>query len=618
MATAGTQGVSVTFGGVATSGVETRVRIRRRLSEIGDARLTMIGAPADLTIPEDGDTVEITDVGESRVLFGGNVRTPSVEIVDGGELLEIMVPCVGHEQRLQDTIISPADGIRIVQLDTAAEQIEEIVKLLEGEGFTTGTLPDLGDGYAEDMRFQPAYAVLRAIVEGASAVLIVSPEKEVTAPLLTALPPSGETLNGSNVTDPRRSVDPKDRRTQQYLIGGTLERTLTFLGDGTAKAFDLTGTVDPVDVDVDFPAVSSIEDRPGPYQRIRWIVCQQQSIGRETATRGGLAWEPYRPIPPRRVAFGASTSDRSLEVARQRLRESGAFCWTCRIRSRQTVAPKTCWKCGKRHREQSRCKVNGLDDLVIPGPNADGVELSDDTEIYRWRVSAATAAAMYGGAGLPQWITDFRAAPEADQDSMTAIFSDGTTAAEGISLSVRGVTRVTVDNVEVDPAPDDEGSEWRFDLPSQQLIQDAAATALTSSQTLRVGIRANRVAVDEVDDDPAVGQVTKATDLVDTDLLLARVLSERESHSDPAERIRGGIAIDAKIHVDIGQTVALDTAFAGLLQVDTPAAADTWVLSVVTIQTAGNLLRYGFSTQRDRYETESLDYWRELRAAPAD
>ena len=62
----------------------------------------------------------------------------------------------------------------------------------------------------------------------------------------------------------------------------------------------------------------------------------------------------------------------------------------------------------------------------------------------------------------------------------------------------------------------------------------------------------------------------------------------------------------------------MDTTFAGLLQVDTPAEGDTWVLSVVSIQTAGNLLKYGFRTQRDRYETESLDYWRELRASPAD
>ena len=50
-----------------------------------------------------------------------------------------------------------------------------------------------------------------------------------------------------------------------------------------------------------------------------------------------------------------------------------------------------------------------------------------------------------------------------------------------------------------------------------------------------------------------------------------------------------------RLHVDVGQTVAVDTAFAGLLQVDTPAASDTWVLSVVSIQTVGNLLRYGFA-----------------------
>ena len=169
---AGTQGVSVQFGGAATSGVETRVRIRRRLNEIGDARLTMIGAPADLTIPARTATPWRSRTFNCPACCSAGTSGPrAVEIIDGGELLEVTVPCVGHEQRLQDTIISPADGIRIVQLATAAEQIQEIVKLLEGEGFTTGTLPDLGDGQTTDMRFKPAYVVLRAIAEAASAVL---------------------------------------------------------------------------------------------------------------------------------------------------------------------------------------------------------------------------------------------------------------------------------------------------------------------------------------------------------------------------------------------------------------------------------------------------------------
>ena len=603
---AGTQGVSVQFGGAATSGVETRVRIRRRLNEIGDARLTMIGAPADLTIPANGDTVEITDVQLSRVLFGGNVRTPTVEIIDGGELLEVTVPCVGHEQRLQDTIISPEDGIRIVQLATAAEQVQEIVKLLEGEGFTTGSLPDLGDGRAEDMRFKTAYGVLRAIVEAAGAVLIVSPGQEVTAPLLTALPSSGVTLDSTNTTDPRRSVDPKDRRTQQYLIGGVLERTLAFSGDGTTKAFDVTGTVDPSDVELDIGAPTGVGVVFG-YRQVIWRL--QMSVDHLgvltplTGTPGDaryLAWLEIGAIifapsstRPRTVRLGI------LKVLTADNRADLNDAWESSPRAITITAP-------------------GLDDLVLPGPTAAGIERDDDAESYSYLLSTSQADDAYGGLGLEQWKMDVEALSLSDRGLMTATFSDGTTAAEGISLSAQSLTRVTVDNVEVDPPVAAEGSEWRFDLPSQRLIQDAGATALTASQTLRVGIRANRVAVDEVDDDPAVGRVTRATGILDSDALLERVLAEREAHSDPAERIRGGIAIGAKIHVDVGQTVAVDTTFAGLLQVDTPAEGDTWVLSVVSIQTAGNLLKYGFRTQRDRYETESLDYWRELRASPAD
>ena len=606
---AGTEGLSVQFGGAAASGVETRARIRRRLNEIGDARLTMIGAPADLTIPEDGDTVTITDVGESRVLFGGNVRTPSVEIIDGGDLLEITVPCVGHEQRLQDTIISPADGIRIVQLATAAEQVQEIVKLLEGEGFTTGALPDLG-AYAEDMRFKPAYGVLRAIVEAASAVLIVSPEKEVTAPLLTALPSSGVTLDSTNTTDPRRSVDPKDRRTTQYLIGGVLDRTLAFVGDGSAKAFDLTGTEDPTDIEITLGAPTDVGTTGIPaIQFVQWGFRTGVSYGDLSA----LSDPPGDSVLLRRLRIGTAISGltTSQKLRRIELNTSTTTSETSNNREDLSVG----WEDSLR---AITIKAPGLEDLVIPGPRASGVEDSDASEPYKWIVSQAQADAMYGGAGLEAWKLAIEALSSSERDQMQGIFSDGTTAAEGISLSVRSVSRVTVNNVEVDPAPDDEGSEWRFDLPSQQVIQDAAATALTSSQTLRVGISANRVAEDVVDEDPPVGRVLRATDVLDSDAILARVVAEREAHTDPAERIRGGIAIGAKLHVDIGQTVAMDTTFAGLLQVDTPAASDTWVLSVVTIQTAGDLLRYSFATQRDRYETESLDYWRELRAAPAD
>ena len=432
MATAGTQGVSVQFGGAATSGVETRVRIRRRLSEIGDARLTMIGAPADLTIPEDGDTVEITDVGASRVLFGGNVRTPSVEIVDGGELLEITVPCVGHEQRLQDTIISPADGIRIVQLDTAAEQIEEIVKLLEGEGFTTGALPDLGEGVATDMRFQPAYAVLRAIVEAASAVLIVSPEQEVTAPLLTALPSSGETLDGENTTDPRRSVDPKDRRTQQYLIGGVLDRTLAFVGDGNTRAFDLTGTEDPTDIELIPGAVRDVvvgQTGSPPVDTVRWSRVSGVAYG----DLSGLVENQGDAGLLKGLDIGRATSG-TVDQKNRSMLVSVDPTSTSIVRVDLSVA----WEQSPR---AVTLRAPGLEDLVVPGPDSSEAETNDLSELYSWRLTAAWASSCYNGQGLAQWKADVGALSQADQNAIVTVFSDGTTAAEGISLSVRSVAR---------------------------------------------------------------------------------------------------------------------------------------------------------------------------------
>ena len=410
-------------------------------------------------------------------------------------------------------------------------------------------------------------------------------------------------------------MDPKDRRTTQYLIGGVLDRTLAFVGDGSAKAFDLTGTEDPLDLEFDQGPTNTAVS--GGIRQVRWGHTTGVSYGDLSA----IAGTPGDSVLWRELRVGWNATGLTAAQRRRRMRlltsttvseDSGAD------REDLSVA----WEESPR---AITIEAPGLADLVIPGPAASGLEEDDEphpivgaSEPYAWTVSQAQADAMYGGAGLEQWKIDVDALSDADKAQMRVIYSDGSTAAEGISLSVRAVSRVTVNNVEVDPAPDEEGSEWRFDLPSQQLIQDSGATALTSSKTLRVGISANRVAADEVDDDPPVGRVLRATDVLDSDAILARVLTERESHSDPAERIRGGIAIGAKLHVDIGETVAVDTAFAGLLQVDTPAASDTWVLSVVTIQTAGDLLRYSFATQRDRYETESLDYWRELRAAPAD
>ena len=599
--------MSVQFGGAATSGVETRVRIRRRLNEIGDARLTLIGAPADLTIPANGDTVEITDVQLSRVLFGGNVRTPTVEIIDGGELLEVTVPCVGHEQRLQDTIISPEDGIRIVQLATAAEQVQEIVKLLEGEGFTTGTLPDLGDGQTTDMRFKPAYAVLRAIAEAASAVLVVSPGKEVTAPLLTALPSAGVTLDGNNTTDPRRSVDPKDRRTQQYLIGGALERTLAFVGDGVAKAFDLTGTEDPTDVEIEMPTPATGATGFPAIQRVGWLFQSSVSYGDLSA----LAATPGNSVLLRQLTIGNPSAGPSTTEGSRRISLLTSTTAAETAQNREDLSGG--WEESPRAITAS---APGLADCVIPGPAADGVEADDLGEPYHWTISQAQADAAYADGGLEQWKLDVAALSAADLADLVATFSDGTTAAERISLSVTAVSRVTVSNVEVEV--DSDGAEWRFGLPSQQLIQASGATALTTSQTLRSGFRPTEWPWMRWTKTPrSAGCCGRATCWIRTSSWRA-FTAEREAHAEPAERIRGGIAIRAKLHVDVGQTVAVDTALAGLLQVDTPAASDTWVLSVVSIQTVGDLLKYGFSTQRDRYETESLDYWRELRAAPAD
>ena len=65
-----------------------------------------------------------------------------------------------------------------------------------------------------------------------------------------------------------------------------------------------------------------------------------------------------------------------------------------------------------------------LADLVILGPASSGLVLSDSTEPYSWRLTAAQWAAGYSG-GIGQWLSDFYALTDAQQSSVTLILDDG-------------------------------------------------------------------------------------------------------------------------------------------------------------------------------------------------
>ena len=133
-----------------------------------------------------------------------------------------------------------------------------------------------------------------------------------------------------------------------------------------------------------------------------------------------------------------------------------------------------------------------LGDLTIPGPSFPGLQFSDASEPYVWRLTVAQSNAAYANGGLPGWITDFNALAAAQQAGVTLILDDGVPVAEdhavdagsaawSFALPEPEVTRTGP--AAVDHAVNAGGVAWAFATPEPTVTRTAAPTVTLAAIT---------------------------------------------------------------------------------------------------------------------------------------
>ena len=207
-------------------------RIIRRTGVRSEARFRIIAQPGEIDIPRNGETVIATaTLGGIVTLFGGYLDEPEIDAYTGTVgLYDLNLQSIGFRARLDDTLLTQLQGIDIVQLATAAEQIEALVDLLSGEGFTsTVTLPaaDLPD--PEDMRLQHIGPVLDRVSTLNNAIPVVSATKAVSV-VARNLVTDDLRLDETNTELLRVEDSRQNYRTSQVTRGGDLLRTEGFTG----------------------------------------------------------------------------------------------------------------------------------------------------------------------------------------------------------------------------------------------------------------------------------------------------------------------------------------------------------------------------------------------------
>ena len=130
-------------------------------------------------LPRDGDEFEIRAGGEDgTVIFGGYLDEPNPEIL-APDIVSYSLGAVGWRARLDGESISQADGRRIVKLATGGDQIEALVGLVSGEGFTAEVSLDDDVPVRDDMRFRFAGPLVDHIASVNRAIVVVRPNKKV-------------------------------------------------------------------------------------------------------------------------------------------------------------------------------------------------------------------------------------------------------------------------------------------------------------------------------------------------------------------------------------------------------------------------------------------------------
>ena len=158
-------------------------RIIRRTGVRSEARFRIIAKPGEIVIPRNGEAVIATaTLGGIVTLFGGYLDEPEIDAYTGTVgLYDLNLQSIGFRARLDDTLLTQLQGIDIVQLATAADQIEALVALLSGEGFTsTVSLPADGNPDPEGMRLQHIGPVLDRTCTLNDAIPVVSATKVVS------------------------------------------------------------------------------------------------------------------------------------------------------------------------------------------------------------------------------------------------------------------------------------------------------------------------------------------------------------------------------------------------------------------------------------------------------
>ena len=601
MAQIGTEGLSVSIGGAAASGVLLgSVRVVRRLMEVSTGEFTIRGAPANVTIPETRDAVEIRDVGADRVIFGGVVRNARRTVIRGAALIEIRVNCTGHQRRFRETALSLDDGVRIAKLDTAAEQFEAAVDLLSGEGFSVAApLPDLGGRITDDLRLQTVDEVLRNIARVAGAVFVTSPTKEVSVHLTSALPDSGVTLDAGACEAAQLATDPKNYRSRQYVLSGDIAPLVSFVGDGSTTEFDFHGREEASIV-----TITAAPSYVGPRSGANVIPgsVPGADVIQWAAPPAATFWNDSN-VP----VFGDLTPLALIEGQFPEMRvlvfgSSGRFVLWTAIGSRNDLNDE--WETSPR---AITITAPGLADLVIIGPNHPDAMPMDTTENYEWGIPGH--ATMWDGDSLADWIDAVENLSADERSMMQVIYSDAATLAERAKLFIQGIRRLTVDGDL--QSLGGENDDWQFDPATQILSTSGSAPpnnhvirATTSAKRLTEGEEAATVPVDHVE----------RSGIGDIDGALARPAELLALHASPSERVATQLTLDNRNHHDIAETVALQAAFASILGVENPDPADDWITATVSIRDEGKLIHYALQIQRDRFETETLEFWRLLRS----
>lgn len=568
----GIQGLQFIVDGTdVTADVQSRTgELGRRVSEVSTAQFLMRGLPANLAeIPEDGHSVEIKDKQQNRTLFGGTIRSPRYRLLDGGEVMDIDVRCSGHERRFRDHVIASEDAIRISAEPTAQQQVEELVSLLSTEGFTS-SVPGLGARYEGDMRFRTIDSVLRSIMLQAEAIYTVSPDKEVSAVLLSGVRASGFTLDANNTQQASLQIDPKDHRTQQTVIGNSILRSETLDTNGTRTRFrlGLPGTPNQV-------VIQAGDGKQG--SSVIWDLTGAHSLD-------ALAVQTARSNNLTRLAI-SSINSINLDIGDAATSERLVPSWEANVAAITISVP-------------------GLDDLVLPGPTNPDNQSTDMSEPYQWQLTAAQAAAAVAG-GLQQWRTDYLALSASARAQTTFNFDDGVTTAENIDI--RSLSRLTVGGTE--QAMGRSNSVYSFDPARQEVI---ATTAPAASAVVIATYNARNVSISDLGIPESVGRVEQA-DLPDLDAGEALAEELRVLHSRKAERIGATLSLTNRVHMNPGDTLTIPPAFASALQVDSPDASDVWLITEVRVRGVHDLLQYSVRCQRDRFETPHLEFWREFR-----